>query len=107
MTRLYRLPNSNVTEKHDEYAAAWEAFARPLCEAFGWELASYDPNFCFWTEDKEVVSLSLRAVVDIRAGLRTLHAHIESAKATNRLNQAEIRRLLKIEGSEGDEVAAR
>lgn len=107
MTRLYRLPNSKVTEKHEEYVKAWEEFAQPVCETFGWDLAGFDPTFQFWRDDKHIVSMEVCVVADLRAGLRKLHAHIESLKATNRVNQAEIRRLLKIEGSERDEVAGR
>lgn len=93
---LYRLPNSKVTESVQEYAKAWEDFAKPLCDAFGWELRGFDPMFQFETTDGRLFTLDVSAVVDLRAGLRTLHAHIASLKETNQVNQVAIMALKEL-----------
>ena len=94
---LYRLPNSKVTESEEDYAKAWEDFAKPLCLTFGWELRGFNPAFQFETTVGRLVTLDVSVVVDLRAGLRTLHAHIESLKESNQINQAALKRLLALE----------
>ena len=97
MTRLYRLPDSKVTGSDVEYTKAWEDFAEPLCDAFGWELRGFNPAFQFETTDGRLFTLDVSVVVDLRAGLRTLHAHIESLKESNQITQAALKRLLALE----------
>jgi hypothetical protein len=90
MSRLYRLPNRQITKSVQEYAKAWEDFASPLCDAFGWQLQGFDPNLQFATTDGCLFNLHVSAVLDLRAGLRTLHAHIASLNETNQVNRVAI-----------------
>ena len=86
MGRLYRLPNSGTTESRDEYVKSWKCFAKPLCEAFGWKLRGFNPAFQFETTDERLITLDVSVVIDMRAGLRTLQAHIACLRETNRFN---------------------
>lgn len=68
--RNRRLPLGGETSDATEYSDAWTQLARPLCDAFGWDIRGFDPDFSFLSADRQrVFSLSVLEVLTIRERL--------------------------------------
>jgi len=82
-----QLPGGSVTSNEEEYVDSWRKFGRPVAEALGGHLVSYDPGLLISLPQGKTLSLEYQSAKAIRSLVDEL------AQLKERPNESEGKRI--------------